>query len=289
MQPPASPVVTQGAGRPVPDAGEGVRHHSFSAITTYSEVCSLMYRYRYIDRLPQERIGAALVFGSAMNEALVRIDVDLAQGRPPHAAAAHEVLRSKLEAAYRNPSLPVEGGPGDSQEAGLEEFTKKGVKLIDYYLENLLPDEIPLDLPRRFTIPLLGEQGEALPRPLVGELDRVVRLKDGRLGIIDWKTAAARWSPDRIAKDEQATAYLLAGSFMLDQRPAFFRYDLLLKTVKPAIERYYADRTEADTRRFLNKVRVVDRAIGAGVFVPNDRSFACPTCPYRGACEKWES
>jgi hypothetical protein len=265
------------------ERGEGVVHHSFSALTTFAEVCSLQYQFRYIDRLPQERISAALVFGTAVNAALLSIDKDLASGRPPRADVAHQVLRSELEKAYANKFIPVVSTHDDN----LEGLYGKGTRLVDHYVENLLPDEVPVEMPRRFTIPLLDEKGEALPRPLVGELDRVVKIKDGRYGIIDWKTASARWSNDRIAKDDQATAYLLAGRFILPEKPAFFRYDLLLKTVKPALERYYVARSEHQVRRLIKKVVVVDKAIQSGVFLPNDRSFACPTCPFRGACEKW--
>lgn len=266
------------------ERGEGVVHHSFSALTTFAEVCSLQYQFRYIDRLPQERVSAALVFGTAVNAALLSIDKDLASGRPPRADVAHQVLRSELEKAYANKFIPVVS----THEENLEGLYGKGTRLVDHYVENLLPDEVPVDMPRRFTIPLLNEKGEALPRPLVGELDRVVRTKDGRYAIVDWKTSSARWSNDRIAKDDQATAYLLAGQYILESKPAFFRYDLLLKTVKPALERYYVDRTERDMKRFVKKVGVLDRAIQSGVFVPNDRSFACPTCPYRSTCQKWQ-
>jgi putative RecB family exonuclease len=266
------------------DAGEGVNHHSFSAISTFSEVCSLQYRYRYLDRLPQERVSTALVFGTAINAALLSIDKDLAKGQPPRAAVAHQVLRSELEKAYGNRSLPVVSTHGED----LEGLYGKGVKMIDFHVENLIPDEVPVDMPRRFTIPLLDEKGEALPRPLVGELDRVVRLKDGSYGIVDWKTASARWSHDRIAKDDQATVYLLAGKYILPGKVSFFRYDLLLKTVKPAIERYYVTRSDNETKRFIKKVLVVDKAIQSGVFTPNDRSFACPTCPYARTCAKWQ-
>lgn len=266
------------------DRGEGVVHHSFSAISTYAEICSLQYRYRYIDRLPQERVSTALVFGTAVNAALLSIDQDLVKARPPRADVAHQALRSQLEKAYADKHVPVVS----THDENLEGLYGKGMKMIDHYVENLLPDETPVDMPRRFTVPLLDERGEALPRPLVGELDRVVRIKDGRYGIVDWKTAAARWSSDRIAKDDQATAYLMAGQYVLDQEPAFFRYDLLLKTAKPAIERYYVDRTPSDMKRFVKKVTVVDKAIQSGVFVPNDRSFACPTCPFRSTCEKWQ-
>jgi hypothetical protein len=145
-----------------------------------------------------------------------------------------------------------------------------------------------LDLPRRFMVPLLDEEGEALPRPLVGELDRWVKTADGRVGVVDWKTAAARWPADKLAKDDQATAYLLAGEHILGRIPAFFRYDILLKTKKPEVERYFVERTERHKKRFLKKVSMVDRAVQAGVFTPNDQSFACPTCAFRSACARWQ-
>jgi len=263
---------------------EGVNHHSYSAINTYADVCSLQYRFRYLDRLPQERVGSALVFGSAVNAALIAIDQDLAKGRTPHLEAAFAVLRSYLEGAYGKRDLPVVS----TRDESVEDLYEKGEKMIGHYAENLIPDEVPVEMPRRFTVPLIDADGEALPRPLVGEVDRVVRTKSGRKAIIDWKTAASRWSPERIMKDDQATAYLLAGEFILGETPEFFRYDLLLKTAKPAVERYYVERTDRQKRRFVRKVKIVDRAIQTGVFVPNDLSFACPTCPFRGACEKWQ-
>lgn len=263
---------------------EGVNHHSYSAINTYADVCPLQYRFRYLDRLPQERVSSALVFGSAVNAALVAIDQDLMKGRSPHLEAAFAILRSYLEDAYGKRDLPVVS----TKDESLEGLYEKGAKMIGFYAENLLPDEVPVEMPRRFIVPLIDADGEALPRPLMGEVDRVVRSASGKQGIVDWKTASSRWSPERIMKDDQATAYLLAGEFILGGKPEFFRYDLLLKTVKPAIERYYVERTDRQKRRFVRKVKMVDRAIQSGVFLPNDLSFACPTCPYRGACEKWQ-
>ena len=70
--------------------------------------------------------------------------------------------------------------------------------------------------------------------------------------------------------------------------PVFFRYDLLLKTKTPSIKRYYVERTVRDERRLVKKVHVIDRAIQTGVFVPNDGSYACPTCSFRDACSKWQ-
>lgn len=266
------------------EAGEGIRYHSFTAINTYASICSLQYWFRYVDRLPKERTSAALVFGIAVNDALRIIDLDLAKGRPPKVGEACEVLRASIEVAYAKRDLPVVSTHDESAEG----LYAKGKNLVEYYVKVLPGDEVPVDLSRRFEIPLFTEDGEVLPRPLVGEVDRWVKDGAGHVGIVDWKTSAARWSPEKLAKDDQATTYLMGGPSVLGRKPAFFRYDLLLKTKEPKVERYYVERTERDFKRFTKKVVMIDRAIRSGVFVPNDTSFACPTCPHRRACDKWQ-
>jgi len=269
---------------PAPEAREGVNYHSYSSLNCFASICALQFRFRYIERAPQERVGAPLVFGSAVNEALRAIDVDLLNGRKVDVAGAVQVLRAYLEKAFSERSLPVVS----TKDEGLEELYEKGKGMIEYYVSVLPADEMPLDKPRRFTVPLIDENGEALPRPLVGELDRWVQSADGKVGVVDWKTAQARWSQDKIAKDDQATAYLLAGEYILGRRPSYFRYDLLLKTKKPEVERYFVARSEMQTRRFIRKVKELDRALEAGAFMPNDQSFACSTCAFKERCAKWQ-
>jgi len=265
-------------------ADEGVRYHSFSSVNQYSSICSLQYFYDRILRLPKECVSAALVLGIGVNDALRAIDVDLVNGRKPNVASALQVLRAVLEKAFSDKHLPVVSTKGET----LEELYEKGKGMVEHYVLVLPNDETPLDLPHRFMVPLLGEDGEALPRPLVGELDRWVKTADGRVGIVDWKTAAARWPADKLAKDDQATAYLLAGEQVLGRPADFFRYDLLLKTKKPEVERYFVERTDRHRKRFLKKVSMVDKAVQAGVFTPNDHSFACPTCQFRTKCGSWQ-
>jgi putative RecB family exonuclease len=266
------------------DAGEGVQYHSFSSVNQWSSICSLQYFFQRILRLPKECVSAALILGIGVNDALRAIDVDLMNGLRPDVAFALQVLRTVLEKAFADKDVPVVS----TKDETLQELYEKGRGMVEYYVTNLPNNETPVDLPHRFMVPLLDEKGEALPRPLVGEIDRWVKTADGRIGVVDWKTAAARWPADKLAKDDQATAYLLAGETILGRSPDFFRYDLLLKTKKPEVERYYVDRTLKDRKRLLKKVRMVDRALQAGVFTPNDTSFACPTCAFQGACSRWQ-
>ncbi|HLY73463.1 MAG TPA: PD-(D/E)XK nuclease family protein, partial [Planctomycetota bacterium] len=145
------------------DADEGVRHHSFSSINQYT-ICSLQYFYDRILRLPKECVSAALVLGIGVNDALRAIDVDLVNGRKPNVASALQVLRAVLEKAFADKQLPVVS----TKDETLEELYEKGKGMVEKYVSILPDDESPLDLPRRFMVPLLNEKGEAFPRPLVG-------------------------------------------------------------------------------------------------------------------------
>src|SRR5205823_5391104 len=139
--------------------------------------------------LPKERVSAALVLGSSVDKALRAISEDLIQGRAANGAHALQVLRAHLECAFGDRSLPVVSAKDET----LEDLYDLGKRMIEKYLSVLPQDEVPVDLPHRFTVPLLTENGEALPRPLVGELDSWVKTSDGKVGLSDWKTSASRW------------------------------------------------------------------------------------------------
>ena len=159
------------------DVGEGVDHHSYSAIHTHASICQLKYRYQYIDRLPHECVADNLIFGTAIDLALRAIDQDLIKGRVPNVAFALQVFRASLERAFSNPDLPVVSTKGET----LESLYEKGKKMIEHYVSCLDQDDVlPVELPLSFKVPLFDEKGEALPRPLVGKLDRWVNRKTAR-------------------------------------------------------------------------------------------------------------
>lgn len=269
--------------KPKRESLEGVHHHSFSSLNAFVNICPLQYLYRYVERRAPERRAAVLAFGSAVNEALASIDRELSRGRGPDEAGAGEVFASYWKRQFAG-DVPLEFTGSDTSESLL----LKGERLVEHYARELLPEERPRPEDQlRFTVPIQDRDGQVLERPLVGAFDRLIDV-DGRFGIVDWKTAAKRWTQDELDRDLQATAYLYAAPLAIGEAPAFFRYDLLLKTKKPGIERYYVDRTERDIRRFVRIVREVDNALDAGVFVPRDKSWACRSCSYRGACDEWQ-
>ena len=266
------------------DIGEGVFHHSFSSVNTYLSYCQLQYFFRYIAKLLQERVGVPLVFGSAMNAAFLVIDEDLMKGQPPNLERAFEALHAHLKMAFANRDVPVAATQGET----LDSLAKLGKRMLERYISQVSREEQPIDLERRFLVPLFDKEGNALPRPLMGEVDRWVRLPNGSVVIDDWKTSKSRWPESKIKKDDQATCYYIGGAHILGERPALVRYQVLLKTKDATLVTCEAPRTDRDERRFIKKVANVDKALKSGSFAPNDSSFSCGTCAYRNACSKWQ-
>ncbi len=263
--------------------GDGLLFYSYTTINTFSSICPLQAWFR-IQRFPKERVAANLVFGGAFEKAGLSVDEDLIKGRKPNLGLALEVLRSHLERAYSDRDVPVVSTHGDT----LENLFAMGKRMFEHYVSTLSPDEETLDLPRTFTVPLFNRKGDALARPLFGEIDRWVKTKDGQIGIVDRKTSEKRWHVSKIEKDDQPTCYLMGSVQILGRRADFFYFDVSLKTKEPGREPYYADRDERAERRFIKKCEGLEATIQSGKFVPNDSSFSCPTCSYRNACRKWQ-
>lgn len=257
-------------------------HWSFSQIDTFL-TCSQRFFYRYIARVPEERISPSLIFGSAIHEALKEMFLQRqkleAEGRSRADIdwdAVRAVFAGTLERSFEGP-VPVEGKEDDT----LENLRAKGLAMIEKIFPDLVPEKI-LEVSRAFLVPLVTADGQVLEKPLMGEFDLVVEGPDGRPIVIDFKTASKRWSDGEVEQNLQASAYVLAVRELLGT-DAGFRFEVLLKTKAPALERYETERKERDLARFVSIARGIERAVAAEIFFPRPNSY-CPSCPFRDRC-----
>ena len=66
------------------------------------------------------------------------------------------------------------------------------------------------------------------------------------------------------------------------------RWDVLVKTKKPSMQRIeFVKGPEGDARLF-ELIRAAERGVRAGVFHPNDGSMWCSGCPFSKACTTWQ-
>ena len=133
-----------------------------------------------------------------------------------------------------------------------------------------------------------------LSKPVIGELDMVISEQTpfddendrGSDTIVDFKTAARMWSEDRPAKDLQATVFSYAFEKTHERRPSF-RFDVVTKAKTPTVKHLYTSRDEDSYRRLEKLFLMADKGIQAGVFMPNESSFACSDCPFADHCSGW--
>ena len=126
-----------------------------------------------------------------------------------------------------------------------------------------------------------------LSKPIIGAYDFVIEEK-GNTVICDWKTSAKKWAEDKADKDGQATLYCRAFKNMTG-KTANFRFDVITKTKIPSVQILETSRTDEDCNRLLKVFRNVEKGIQAGVFLPNDSSFACAcgSCEFKSKCSSW--
>jgi len=252
-------------------------HLSASAIGTWLR-CPRQYRFKYVDRRQPESKASALAFGGAIHKALAHYyqklrDIEAEPTAEELAAVFREEWEKQLDT-----DLPVLFG--DKEDEG--SLTDMGVKMLAVLLEKaVLPAEVvEVELP--FSIEIIDpETGEELPR-LVGGLDAVVKDRDGTYRILEHKTAARRWAPDKLAFDQQLTAYSMVAP-QIGLGEAGVTVQLLLKQKTPDFEVLHAVRTDADRRDFLDTAAGVLRAVKAEAFHPI-RDWQCRGCAFASAC-----
>ena len=247
-------------------------HVSVSQLKSFL-LCPARHRFQYVLRAEPSHRPSALAFGSAIHEALAAFYRELA-----HAGTRLDAkeLAMHFDAVWdgelaREPEILF----GDKESAeGLRETGH--AMLAAFGTDGYVPAEIVgIEVP--FSIPIPGRE-----EVLVGAFDLVGRDEDGRLVIVEHKTAARRWSDDQLQYDIQATAYTWAAR-ELGLGDVDVVFQVLLKTKKPAVETYRVQRHEADILEFVRVIDGVMRAVEAGAWWPS-RGWLCSSCSVARYC-----
>ena len=70
------------------------------------------------------------------------------------------------------------------------------------------------------------------------------------------------------------------------RRPSF-RFDLVTKAKTPTVKHLHTSRDDDSYRRLEKLFVTADKGIQAGIFLPNEGSFACSDCPFADHCSGW--
>ncbi|MDD5629419.1 MAG: PD-(D/E)XK nuclease family protein [Elusimicrobia bacterium] len=231
---------------------------SHSSISMYSE-CPLKYKLKYVDKIP-EKPKRFFSFGQSVHLALEFFY----GGKTPPAPSLEELLQS-LKANW------VSVGYRDKAEEA--EYFRQGKDILTRYHRKHAGDfALPLKVEYEFEMTVDGV-------PVTGKVDRVDRLEDGRLSVLDYKTGKAL-AVDRIETDAQLTMYQLACEACLAAevgRLTFYHLPLL----KP---HSVGRRPESQVDALRRKIVETAAAIVAERFEPKPSENSCRWCDYKPYC-----
>jgi putative RecB family exonuclease len=253
-------------------------HLSASSISTYID-CSLQYYFSYVKRLPMEFVSDALEFGSAIHLTLA----DFYRAK----MTGDRLLLKDVHESYRQHWTNRVKDRSDIKYADQKDFQSyliEGVDLLTTWFNKLPADNFEvIAVEEAFVFEIAG-----MPIPIVGAVDLVEQDDAGTVIITDHKTTGRAYSPDEIDQNPQITIYQMAAKANgFSDREVLLKFDCLVKTKTPKFEQYYTTRTETDELRLIRKIQTVWNGINSKVFIPNDTSWKCKTCPYKKACDAW--
>ncbi|MCX7008403.1 MAG: PD-(D/E)XK nuclease family protein [Kiritimatiellaeota bacterium] len=258
-------------------------HWSFSSLNQLLNICSLQWAFQRLYRLTPEFKPVSLSFGSAFHRTLEWIAHSRKEGITPKAHDASALF----DDLWRR-QLVEDGEVRFDDEEDIETLSTQGRNMTACFVAHADPEERMLEVNRSFCVPLVDAAGEALEKPLVGEMDCLVE-KQGEKIIVDWKSSGRRWPADKALKDLQPTTYLYtAGLLMPEQHIRSFRFDVVNKTKTPAFEQHTTTRTPEQFQRLVALAKVAEHLIQGELFYPAEQSFYCGGCGFQSACKAWQ-
>ena len=260
-------------------------HYSYSALNTYINTCQLLYYYRYIEKAEAERTPVALPFGSAFHSVLSEQAQAAAKtGKLLTAGEMTEAFATYFQANCKDAANIVfkrDENIEDQIATAKRMFEVVNKEWLDYWNIQSVAEPFRIEIP-------------GLSKPVIGELDMVISEQTpfddendrGSDTIVDFKTAARMWSDDKPAKDLQATVFSYAFEKTHGRRPSF-RFDVVTKAKTPTVKHLYTSRDDDHYQRLEKLFLTADKGIQAGIFLPNEGSFACADCPFADRCAGW--
>lgn len=254
-------------------------HWSFSALNQYLNICALQFYFDRIAKLPKTFTPVTLSFGSAFHRVCEWISLTRKEGNQPNRAEAVDLFGTLWDR-----QLQEDKSIKFDEDQDQNSCSKQGRDMIGCLVDNLDPEERVLAVNEAFAVPLVDAQGQVLLTPMIGEIDLVVEKE--RKELVDWKTAAKRWSKGKASLDLQPTVFLYGYRQLHGEIPGF-RFDVFVKNKTPVLEHHATERTVDHFYRMVELVKLVERAIQAEVFLPSEQGFYCGGCPHQEACRAW--
>jgi hypothetical protein len=258
-------------------------HWSYSSLNQLLNICPLQWAMQRLYREKAEFVPVSLAFGSAFHRTLEALSLQRMEGIQMKEGDARDLFADLWQRQVKE-----DGNIRYDEGCDADTLRQQGQGLVACYSRHINPEEEVVAINQPFCVPLIDAEGAVLDKPLIGEIDTIVR-KGGETTIVDWKTSAMRWNAAKPHRAMQPTLYLYAYTQANgnDGEEVGFRYDIVVKNKTPVFEQHGTTRDADAFARVMEKVKVAERMVQAEAFVPNDEGMYCKTCPYQGACASW--
>jgi putative RecB family exonuclease len=256
-------------------------HWSYSAVNQFLRICQAQFAFQRVWKLKPAFVTESLPFGSAFHRTAEIFWHKRAEGGD----ASADMLADLFGRVWRR-EVAETTNLQYQKDNDFESLLAQGQAMIRAYRQGIgdLGEVIGVNVP--FSVPLIDADGVELDRPIIGEFDLLLGGSGGPVTCVDLKTAGQRYSETKLATDLQPTVYLAAARHMFPHAAIHFRWDAVLKTKKPELVCYATDRTPDDFTRLGELVRVAERCIEAGLFLPSEGSYFCSGCGFADLCRQ---
>ena len=250
-------------------------HLSASQMNLYL-LCSLKYRFQYLDGLPKPFRPAALAFGSAFHSALAWLHKQMTNGNGITLERLCKIFDADWYAQRLDTRILYNSG---ETETGLRMLAKE---LLRLYVTR--PEGQVKDAEVHFAVPLVNPtNGEQLEVNLEGFFDLITADE----AIVEFKTSGQTMTSRDADNHLQLTAYSYAYEALYQHPAANLKIVDLVKTKRPKMVVLETVRTKADHQRFFWLAKEVFHGIRSRVFFPRS-GYWCRDCEYAQHCRAWK-
>ncbi len=247
---------------------------SSSQINLYL-LCSLKYKFQYIDKLPRVFRPSALAFGSAIHSAISWLHKEQMNGNTVTLENLHRIFSADWY--VQKSDLEVKFKYGEV-ETNLLVMAKE---ILSLYFQNPIKEVKGSEVP--FSVALIDPaNGKELGINLDGFIDLIE--KDDT--IVEFKTSAQTMYPGDVHEHLQLTAYSYAYEMLNHRPPKKLKIIDFVKNKKPKMLTFETTRDKQDHKRFFQIASRVLNGIQHEVFIPK-QTFMCKDCEYEGPCRAW--
>ncbi len=231
---------------------------SHSSISLYNE-CPQKYKFKYVDKIP-EKPKHFFSFGQSVHLAL-----EYFYGPKVPAAPTLEDLLKRYREIWVKP-----GYRDEKQEA---EYFEQGRQILTrFHDKHARSFHVPYSVEYSFSFEYEGV-------PITGKVDRIDKLPDGRLSILDYKTGK-KLAAGRLDLDAQLTMYQFACESQIGAEVG----ELIFYHLPTLKEHRTVRRDKPLIKELTTRIVATAEAITKEHFDPKPTENACRWCDYKPIC-----